>query len=104
MLRWCGILICFVLAVLEIGLFFWCLQHKYEEFITRKEEGEVFMISEERRKELFYLWLNEDMIDDINEDWRDNLQGAELSLVNAWDMQYNSGIYRLCMDILQAEQ
>lgn len=60
------------------------------------------MVTEERKRELYSLWLDEDIMD--GEDWRGDLRGEELALINWWDMQYNSSVYRLCLDILQAEQ
>ena len=62
------------------------------------------MVSEKRKAELYSIWLNEDMTDDSDEDWRDSLNGEERSLVNIWDKKYHSGIYHLCLDILQAER
>lgn len=56
------------------------------------------MVSEERKRQLAYFWLEED---DFPWEWRTGLNGEERELVESWDKQFTSSVYRFCLDILQ---
>ncbi len=58
------------------------------------------MVSMERKMELQDLWGNETN-EDWTQEWRDDLSEEELALVDQWDKQYDSGICRMRLDILQ---
>ena len=57
------------------------------------------MVSREREAALLSLWWSETGED--SQEWRDELGGEELALVERWDRRYSSGVYQLCLDILQ---
>ena len=50
------------------------------------------MVSREREAALLSLWWSET---------EDELRGEELALVESWDRRYSSGVYQMCLDILQ---
>ena len=58
------------------------------------------MVSREREAALLSLWWSETE-EDCTQEWRDELRGEELALVESWDRRYSSGVYQLCLDILQ---
>nr|WP_325220004.1 hypothetical protein [uncultured Oscillibacter sp.] len=58
------------------------------------------MVSREREAALLSLWWSETE-EDCTQEWRDELRGEELALVESWDQRYSSGAYQLCLDILQ---
>ena len=58
------------------------------------------MISKNREAALLSLWWSETN-EKWTQEWRDGLNGEELALVESWDRRFSSGVYQLCLDILQ---
>lgn len=56
-------------------------------------------MTQEQIDSLYSLWNDESPGDK----WRETLTDEEKSLVYKWDNQYNSGVLRLCEDILKKE-
>ena len=61
------------------------------------------MITDERRKELEKLFLDESGVP-WKEDWRKNLTIEEQLLVDKWDKRYELGIFRICNDIRRLQK
>ena len=61
------------------------------------------MVSKNREATLLSLWWSETN-EKWTQEWRDGLNGEELALVESWDRRFSSGVYQLCLDILQAER
>lgn len=60
------------------------------------------MVSKERRLELLFQWFEDEC---WPPEWRIAvLNEEERALLLQWEKQYNSSVYRLFLDILQAEQ
>lgn len=55
---------------------------------------------ENGRQLCFPFWWSETE-EDYTQEWRDELRGEELALVESWDRRYSSGVYQMCLDILQ---
>lgn len=73
-------------------------------FLSCDDSGKVSVdqappVPEERRDELYSLWC-EETNDAWTEEWRENLTPEEISLVDAWDEKSNSGLLKVCQDIL----
>ena len=57
-----------------------------------------------RVEELQYYWNNETADEDTQE-WREEITAVdEQLLIEEWDNNYNTGILKLCEDILEAER
>ena len=57
-----------------------------------------------RVEELQYYWNNETADEDTQE-WREEITAVdEQLLIEEWDNNYNTGILKLCEEILEAER